>query len=276
MRFLPVLLIVALPMAAQASPLSKFATKIQPHQAVYDISLISKNAGTQILDITGEMRMSWHHDCDEWITDNETKLTYSYTDGTIVPVTNDYSTVERLDGKSFTFASQRNTPEGIEETKGQALVSEEGVRKAYYTQPMQNTPIELPENTMFPMNHTLEIIRKAVNHDGHFFYAPLFDGNETMDVQYVNTFIGKEHDANDQSIAPMVSDSIDADLLKSRSWDLQLAFFNGAEDAATADYEMSVRAYENGVVSDIVVDYGQFALRQNLIGLKKLEPHRCD
>lgn len=265
------------PILVSAAPLHNHAAGLQPHQAVYDIALISKNTGTQILDITGSMRMTWQRGCDEWISDNETKLVYTYTDGTVLPVTNDYSTVENLSGDVFAFVTQRTTDQGVETVKGRASKDKDGPGTAHYdSQSGKGEVIDLPANTYFPMRHTLEILHRAAKQEDRFFYSPLFDGNDSKEILYVNTFIGDEHNADDHSHIALGNKEIDGDLLNNRSWDLQLAFFNAAQDSTVAEYEMHVRAYENGVVSNIVVDYGQFALRQNLVSLKKLEPQRCD
>lgn len=265
------------PVGASAVPLQNLVNGLQSHQAVYNISLISKNTGTQIMDITGQMQMTWQRGCNEWISDNESKMTYTYTDGTIIPITSDYSTVESLDSDVFAFVTQRTSDKGVETVKGRAHLDKDGLGTAYYNDGSDNSDvIALPAGTYFPMHHTVEILKRAAGQGNKFFYAPLFDGNDMKEVLYVNTFIGDEHAATDHAHVVLGNKDIDRNLLQKRSWDLQLAFFNADKNSTVADYEMSLRAYENGVVTDVVVDYGQFALRQNLVSLKKLEPQRCD
>lgn len=262
--------------AALAAPLSAVAAKMVSHQALYEISLISKAPGSQLLDITGRMLFSWEKGCDAWITDHETALTYTYADGNVLPITNDFSTVESLDGNTFSFASQRDMGRGMIETyKGRATLTPSGRGMAYYTEPEQVAPVDLPEGTHFPMNHTLAILHKARQGET-FYYAPLFDGNEEFSVRYVSVFIGDHYEAGMDPGIELKNNDIDTALLEPQSWDLQLAFFSADKDAEAADYEMSLRAYENGVVSDVVIDYGQFAIRQDLIGLKLLEQQDCD
>jgi len=266
-----------IPVSVFAAPLQNHTVALQPHQAIYDIAMTSRNAGTQVLDITGRMRVMWQRGCNEWVSDNETELVYIYTDGTVIPVTSDYSTVENLRGDDLTFVMQRTTGQSMEMVKGRASIYKDGHGVVHYNQkPDEDDIMDLPANTYFPMRHTVEILDRALRQDDRFFYAPLFDGSETKEVLYVNTFIGNEHALDKHPHGILVNKAIDGNLLNSRSWDVQLAFFNVTRDNSVADYEMSIRAYENGVVSDIVVDYGQFTVRQNLVGLKKLEPQRCD
>ncbi|MEM7679556.1 MAG: DUF1849 family protein, partial [Pseudomonadota bacterium] len=50
----------------------------------------------------------------------------------------------------------------------------------------------------------------------------------------------------------------------------RLSFFTqGAENPALPDYEMSIILHVNGVISDMVIEYEDFTVKQTLIGLEK-------
>ena len=63
----------------------------------------------------------------------------------------------------------------------------------------------------------------------------------------------------------------------SNSWPMTISYFEAGKDKQdqTPAYELSFRYFENGVTSDLKIDYGSFAIKGELKELTFLDPGKC-
>lgn len=277
MRLLAVIFIFmavfcAAPAAWAASSHMAIAKKMVPHKALYDINMVSKSSGSQIVNISGQMFYEWRTGCDAWTTDHRFNLYYEYADSSPIRITSDFSTYETFDGKSFNFTSRRKrNGELYQEIRGSATISQNDGGEAVYTMP-DGLAFNLKEGTLFPMIHSLAVLKKA--EEGEKFYnATIFDGSDEEGPVQVSAFISKEVDVNKNLKFP---EEVDGSLLDSKAWKIRMAFFPLLEPTADAEYEMDIILHENGIISDMLVEYRDFAVTQKLAALEKLETEVCD
>lgn len=238
-----------------------------PHKALYTVKMISKKSGAQIANIHGSMAYEWQISCDAWVSKNKFDMTYEYYEMPAAQITSDFSTSESFDGKTFHFSSERKSDDRLlEELRGAASTDAENeVSEALYSVP-QDLSFDLPKGTLFPISHTLDVVNMI--HTGKKFKtAVLFDGSDAEGPVEVNSFVGKPVEMGSYL---KNFPKLDHDLLKAKAWNLRLAFFALKDEVDQADYEMSVVFHENGVISDMVIDYGDFSVRQTLTGLEKM------
>ncbi len=241
-----------------------------PHKALYEISLVSSHSGSQIVNISGQMFFKWEATCDAWTTDHRFKLIYEYADSPAMRITSDFSTFEPFDRKSFDFTSRRKRDgELYQEIRGRATMDGNG-GQAVYTMP-EGLEYELGDKTLFPMSHTVELV-KAIRRGKKFYTATIFDGSDEDGPVLINTFIGKKVNA----LAKIPSSpNIDGTLLNTPAHELRMAFFPVSKDEESSDYEMSVTFHENGIISDMKIDYDDFTVSQKLVALEKLQAQSC-
>jgi len=246
------------------------ASKIEPHKAFYDITLVATRSGSPIINISGKMFYEWQSSCEGWITDHRFNLVYEYADGPAMTVTSDFSTFESFDGKSFNFSARRKRNDELyQEYRGYADLNKEGA-KAKYSIP-EGLVFDLDSKMNFPMRHTIKLIQSALNKE-KFFTAAVFDGSDDEGPVEINAFLGKS------AKAPSKLDKIDAidkKLLESPAQKIRMAVFPKDEEEAPSDYEMSLIFHENSVISDMLVDYDDFSVAQKLVALEKIEPVSC-
>lgn len=260
----------ATPAAPRIESRSYADPKIVPHKALYRIEMISKRSSAQVLNISGEMFFALKSTCDAWTTDHRFNLLYEYADSAPMRITSDFTTYERHAGDSFDFNSRRRRDGALyEELRGQAMIAD-GAGTADYTMP-QDLEFELPAGTLFPMAHTASVLR-AAREGKKFFAATIFDGSDEEGPAEVTAFIGKPVNAMAQ-MAP--GSGIDTALINTPAWQMRLAFFplNSAE--SEADYEMNIVLHDNGVISDMAVDYKDFSVTQKLVALEALPAASC-
>jgi len=250
---------------------SAIKEKLIPHQALYEINMTATRSGSQVVNISGKMFYEWKQTCDAWTTDHRFNLFYEYADSPGTQVASNFSTYEAFDGKSFNFYSQRKRDgETYEELRGSADITKKGTSKAIFSMPDDIT-FDLPDGTNFPMTHTVNMIKTAMNGDV-IYSAPVFDGSDAEGPIEINAVIGKP--VNAMSIVTP-RDEINMSLVNTPAWKARMAVYPLNSDAAEADYEMSLVFHENGLISDMEIDYEDFSVSQSLIALKKLENTSC-
>lgn len=263
----------AAPVPEEAQTALSQKDMLAPHKALYDITLTSLRSGAKITNLYGQMLFEWKTDCEAWISDHRSNLFYEYTEGGAVNMTTDFATYEALDGQSMSFNTRREQGGKVfEEFRGFAELEEDGKGVVRYTIPDGLTH-QLPQGTLFPMQHTVEILKKARAGE-KFFNTTIFDGSDDEGPHDVNVFIAPP-DLTEISYT-RDNDSIDQDLLDTQSWLLRMAYFPLKEQSESADYEMSLMAHENGVVSYVAIDYEKFSLEQKLVALEKLPEPSCE
>lgn len=239
---------------------------LAPHKALYDIQLVATHSGSQIINISGKMYYEWKPSCEAWITDHRFDLVYEYADNPSMRVTSDFSTFETFNGEDFNFSARRKRDNTLyQELRGKATIADKG-GKAHFTIP-EDLDYDLTNGSMFPMAHTLEMIEKAKNRE-KFFQAVVFDGSDEEGPVEINTFIG-----NPVNAMTLIkgSDDLDMSLLNTNAWKVRMAVFPTAEDEALSDYEMSIIFHENGIISDMLIDYDDFSVTQKLVALERLD-----
>lgn len=238
-----------------------------PHKALYDVKLSTRKNSARVSNIEGQMMYEWRLGCDGWLSDNHSDMTYEYLELPPVRIKSEFSTFESFDGKTFTYTSQRKREDKVyEEFRGS--VNRENMSQestAVYSIPKDLT-ISLPEKTYFPMAHTISVLEK-IKAGKKFYNATIFDGGDDEGPVDINTFIVSKANFVPQE---NVKDKIDENLIKDTNWNVRLAFFPKSSTEATADYEMSLVFHENGVISDMDIDYGDFSVKQKLIALEEI------
>ncbi len=238
-----------------------------PHRALYDIKLAGSKSGSQIINIGGQMFYEWQPSCEAWITNHRFKLRYEYADSPPMEIASEFSTYESFDKKSLSFTSQRKRDGDVfEELRGQADLDDENKGEARYSIP-EGLSYSLPAGSMFPMGHTLAVL-DAIKAGKKFFTTVIFDGSDEEGPVEINAFIGKKIPVSAVMgpVTPM------SEILQSSpAWNVRLAFFPLSKPEATSDYEMSIIFHENGVISDMTIDYHDFSVSQKLVALDKMK-----
>lgn len=286
-RFSPVAvrLSVALALAPVGAmvPLAAHAVEIAPHQAIYEMSLGDIQVGTEVNDVSGRMLFRWSDVCEGWEIEQRYVLEFTYSEGASISISSAYETWEAKDGSAFNFNYQtKNNGQLDENIQGVASLPGGGeAGAARYTSPDAESQI-LPAETFFPSAHTAELIALAQK-GTRFFSAWMFDGTDVQTAVELSAVIGHPipPDSADGK-AEGDAGTLDADaqsvrdaLRDVRSWPVHLAFFPVDTQIAEPESEMSMRVYENGIVDELVIDYGDFQIDGRLATLELLTGGGC-
>lgn len=243
-----------------------------PHKALYDVKMISKRSSAQILNISGQMFFEWRPGCEAWTTNHRFNLLYEYADSTPLKITSDFSTYETFDGKKLEFNSRRKRDGEIyQKFRGHAS-KEKDAMEALYSTP-DGLRFDLDDDVLFPMAHTIEVLRRAKAGE-KFYTATIFDGSDEKGPTEVSSFIGEPVNVMASLSSP--SSGLDTSLLDAPAWNIRMAFFPQADSGTNPEYEMNVTFHQNGIISDMVVEYPDFSVSQDLVAIEKLEQAKCE
>jgi hypothetical protein len=203
--------------------------------------------------------------CDGWAVRQRLRLNVTNRDSQDIEMGSDYATFETKNGQSMRFTMRQTTEQAVSlETDGEAsLTRPGGDGEARYTKPREAVK-KLPTGTLFPNAHT-EAILAAARAGKKIITVPLLDGTVASGAQ-------------DTSVAIFSWDAPQAhrypELAALASTRVRIAFFDRESGAATPDYEISMRYWENGVADEMMMDFGDFVVRGTLAELVVL-PKNC-
>lgn len=249
---------------------------LSPHRAVYDITLdrASKNSG--VVDVTGRMVYELTGSSCEGYTQNMRFVT-RMASGEGNAQLNDLrsSSFEDSTGKSFRFNSNSYKDEQLTDTtQGDANREGDGVKVEL--QRPKKKDVKLASSVYFPVQHSIALI-EAARAGKSIFVGDLFDGSEKGEKVYTTTSAIGRRLAPGTVKSPVSLKNGDV-LEKLPSWPIAISYFepNSDKKDATPSYELAFRYYDNGVSTQLVIDYGEFSIKGELKELTFLDAPRCD
>lgn len=258
--------------AAAAEPV-RFA----PHRAVYDIELSKEATGSSVSALDGRMVYELTGSACEGYTQNMrfvTRMTNQEGGDSITDLRN--SSWEDGTGKRLRFSSsQYSNDKIIEASQGDAKRAGPGDSIKVDLAKPQTSKLTLPEATLFPMQHA-ETVIQAAKAGQKFVTGKIYDGAEKGDKVYLTSaVIGKTAPAGASTNLASLKG---ADKLATlESWPLSISYFETGKEKQDSPpaYELTYRFYENGVTTDLHIDYGEFAIKGKLKELTFLPESDC-
>jgi hypothetical protein len=266
--------------AVMVATLPAGGADIDPHRALYTLSLGTSKSGSGVLGASGAMYYEWGETCDGWTVEQRFRLRIVYAEQGGGDLSSTLVTWESKDGLRYRFNERRlRNGEPDEELHGEAHLDGPGKGGvAEFTKP-QSTTIKLAPGVIFPTAHTLVLIDSAKAGD-QFLVRQVFDGSTVENASQISAVIGSElkPDAVDKLADPNSKPSADvakSPLLQHPSWPMRLAFFPPDSASETPDYELGMRLLSNGVSQDMDLDYGDYVVKAHLDEIEPLGKPSC-
>jgi uncharacterized protein (DUF2141 family) len=253
MKYLPVLALLTLtPGLAAAADL---ASALTGQDATYTLTL-AKVRTHDVTGATGAMRFSMVDGCTGWGTTQHMTLLIRNADGSLNKSVSDYMTWETKDGKTLTFVLRERDNDGKLVTDDAGTATHTGPDNAgqvVYTTPAGRL-MPLPPGTLFPMAHTETLLAGGTS-GKKTIAVPLFDGTSDSGAQ--NTFIAiLGHQGPQPSPFPV--------LAKLPSTDVDISFYDRKNSDQNPNFRSQMRYYDDGVATNILLDFGDFVMRGKL------------
>lgn len=269
-RFAAVWALVAFSLALIAAPPEPgAAVSLTPHRAVYSLDLGTARRDSAVTQAWGRLEFQWDDVCDGWTVRQRTLVTIINRHGGEATSNWSINSWESKDGLSYRFHIRRFRADGKTETVvGTARLDGPGLGgEVVYGGAVERT-LKLPEGTLFPTKYSLEMMALAES-DALPVWRILFDGFGDDDLQGVSA-------AMVQAVAAGESASIESALIAGQpSWRVRLAYFPLDRRTPEPDREQGFRVFANGVVDEMVIDYGDFTIDGALENLTPLGQPGC-
>lgn len=284
---LAALVLAGLALAPGAAAAARDAA-VQPHKAVYEIEMDSRRDGADVGNVRGGLSFEWGETCDGWVVNQRFDADFIYINDPPLRISWTYATWEAKDGSRYRFNLRKRTNgtlseelRGIAEMPVGSGVDRAGGRaggrgggRVTFSQPAP-TDLPLEPGTVFPINHNLRMIRTARSGE-RLLLVPQFDGSELDRGALVNVVVGRPVDTGPAAAGIAIDDpGIDAALLTDPAWPMRLAYFAFGSVESTPQHEQTVVMQANGIVRDLVLDYGDFIVRGTLRGLESRPRPTC-
>jgi hypothetical protein len=262
-RALTLVLVALVPSLASA--------EVMPHRALYTMSLDEAKPSSGVAGATGSLGYQWGETCDGWTIEQRYKLTMQYEEEQPVTIGSSFVTWESKDGLRYRFNEKKTRNGQIdEEIRGEAkLDPKTHAGSATFVKPKDQV-FDLPAGTFFPTAHTLELI-KLGQKGTNYLSARVFDGSTVDGAVLIGAVIGATLKPGVDLPAPFAK----RPLLDHPSWNTRLAFFPDAESEERPDYEQAMRLFDDGVSSEMTIDYGDYVIRATLKALEPLPRPAC-
>jgi len=244
------------------------AAEIMPHRALYQMSLGRAGGDAGVTGASGTMAYQWGEACDGWTIEQRYRLKMGYSESPDVSISSNFVTWEAKDGLKYRF-NQKETRSGTdnEEIKGAAKLDAPGKGGNVEFEKPEGKTFQLPAGVMFPSAHTIYLIDRAEAGE-NFVSAHIFDGATVENAVLVSAVIGPK-------IEPDPEEAKKNPLLNRPGWRVRLAFFPADTKAEKPDYELGMLLLDNGVSRDMVIDYGDYAIKAKLDDIEALPKPGC-
>ena len=270
------MLVVAVGLWSTVFGLPAFAAGVQdsivPHRAAYELKLVQAVSGSNIVSVEGFMSYDWSRQCDGWTNDQRLFLALDYGKNQMVKFKAVSVTWESSDGTRFRFKINRDgMGQEAERIEGEATLKElGGVGEVRFEKP-EAKKVHLPKGTLFPTQHTLQTLAKAIS-GAKFDRQLVFDGGEVKGAAPITTvFLPK--------LAKVALPKPVKGYTPEPVYPMSHAFFPPTSKANTQDSmpesEMKIFYQANGIAPRIFLNYGDFKLRGDMIGFEKLPEPDC-
>lgn len=251
--------------ASVAASAAWAAPNLAAHRAVYDLVLDEASERSGIRALAGRMVYEFNGSaCDGYTTNYRMVAKIDTAENSRV-TDQQTTTFEDAGGKSFNFVTRSFVDQAMDkEVKGTAVAEPQGLKVAIEKPTAEN--VELTK-TQFPTQHLIEMLNKA--DEGQSFYETnLFDGSDdAAKIMTTTVIVGKPADIPDadpekKALAGLSTDKV---------WPVDVAYFDlTKKDQETPEYRISFKLHENGVTRDLIMDYGDFSMKGQLVDLKLL------
>ena len=254
--------------AVQKNAVQKPA-ELKPHRAIYSMFLTKSETSGAISAARGAMVYEFKDSCDAWTVNSQVYMRLRYGRGPEVENVRRMATWESKDGVGYRFhVKESQGGRAGPEIKGVAALDETGKKGvAEFTQPRSFT-VELPEGTVFPTGHIADLISGASGGGKHIGRV-VFDGTTVDNPYEVSALI--EGKPKKSAMPSAIAKKIGAVPF----WNARLAYFPYHDKAETPEFELGVEYREDGIISRILQDFGDYGIEARLDRLEILPPESC-
>ncbi|MEM9107055.1 MAG: cell envelope integrity EipB family protein [Pseudomonadota bacterium] len=258
-------------LATAGSAYAGAANALVPHRAVYDLELEQASERSGIDSMFGRMVYEFNGSECSGYTVGFRFVTQLNAHGSVRLTDQQTTTYENLEEGTFRFLTKSYVNEKLDtEVRVTARAETEGTAVDLTTPRREQLILG---HAQFPTEQMISLIEKAKNGE-RFFQSRLFDGSdEGSKVMLTTSVVGSPKVGTDEGNGEL---EVAGEMAEEPTWPVTIAYFDETKaEENTPIYRISFKLYENGITRDLVMDYGEFALKGTLASLETFEDEGC-
>ncbi len=263
---------LALPMLAGGGVHAEGPLALAPHRAVYDLGLLGGAGAKAPTAARGRVAFDFSgSSCDGYVQNFRQVTEMQPAEGNSRLSDMNSATFETGDGQSFRFRIETKIDRVVAETIDGKARKKEGAGISVEHDKPKKTSLAFDTPILFPTEHLKRIIDAARAGEA-MLEARVYDGaNDGDKVSDTMTLIGKP------LVTPVPEKAAQVDVLKGmRRWPVSVSYFEAGKKDGQPIYVLSFDLYENGISRALKLDYGEFALKGELVELAFSSTAACD
>ena len=245
-----------------------------PHRAVYDLALIRADDSAQLSSADGRMVIEFDGSrCEGWTVNFRMVNKFQPAEGSGRLVDTRTTAYETGDYLEYHYSQKDFTDNRLqgEEAAKVSRLSVAGIGKGEITEP-DKKEFSLAEGTLFPMQHQIKLMELAAKGEPRDS-SMVYDGSDGEKLYRVITLISAPKARGDTGTKAAGAEA--AKLAALPSWRMTISYYSADGNEDTPSYQSSFDLFENGVATNLVFDYGNFALSGKLASLDLLPAPAC-
>ena len=261
--------LILLPIFCVSFTTEAYATSpMVSHKADYKLSMGKKNRNVSVQDVQGKISFTLKAQCDGWSLKEDYLFQFFYENGEEVTILSQSDSWEHKNGQLYSFdVREKNSREPETIYTGYAILPPQSdIGEANYAG-AYNDNLRLSNNIMFPVTYTRTIIN-AAQQGKKFISKEIFVNSIPEDsVKTATAVIGIKK--------PYKSDFQIDGVTTSFYWPIDVAYFRADASETLPEYQIQMKLHDNGVVTDFLINYGDFTINAAISNARLIENIDC-
>ncbi len=241
------------------------------HRAVYRISLAKAGTAREgFARADGRFVLEWQKTCGGATLNQRMVTEFVPFEGEAIVSDLAFSSWEAVDGSRLRFSIENRINDTVDASA--AGTADRATGEILFSGEEPGTGLDLPAETLFPTELTTRLMTAAREKTRSIQHL-VYDGDEEGQIMRVTGFIGDPR-VVEPSAGPDeegYTEQLEGEL----SWPVTLAYFEPQGATALPDYQVAFNLYANGVSDRVMLDYGTFVLKGELIDLEFYKEPVC-
>ncbi len=245
------------------------AISLVSHKANYTLTMGAKNKSALVQNVRGKISFSLRSECDGWSLTEDYLFQFLYASGEEITILSHSVSWEDIEGQLYSFdVREQNSYETESIYTGFAnLPTESEVGEVSYSGTYDDN-LKLSDDILFPVTYTRAII-DAAEKGKKFLSKRLFVNSSPEDaLKTASAAIGNKK--------PYNSDIQIDGVTTSHYWPIDIAYFKTGAAQATPEYQIQMDLHDNGVVTDFLINYGDFSIHATILDGNLIENPDCN
>ena len=250
------------------------AAVVTPHRAIYDLTLLRAEEGASLQSASGKLAFEIQgSSCEGYTVSFRMATKYSPKEGNMTVIDTQTTTYEGPGALEFHHQLKETvngeTRQDLRVNLARPGAGKEGTGEV---STKSGESFTIPPDTALPMQHQLKLMALGATGGGRDS-SLVFDGSDEGKVFRAISFVGAEKQPD--GIAADAQNPAADKLKQTDAWPMTVSYYDVKGDADTPEYQVSFNMYENGVATQLVLDYGTFVLAGKLSRLDLYQPSAC-